>query len=71
VSGNAIHLSGEYDDFSFTAPGSVGPVTWTAKGSPIVVSGTTQGPVCGGGSSAPVPVDRTTWGTIIARFDDR
>ncbi len=68
VSGNAINVAGEYDDFSFVAPGNVGSVNWSAKGSTIVDSGQTQGPVCGGPIFLPVPTDLTTWGTIKARF---
>ncbi len=63
VAGNQVDKPGEYDEFSFIASGTVTPVTWAAKGSQIVVSGTTFGPSC-----APVPVENATWSSIKASY---
>jgi hypothetical protein len=65
TSGNQLNKPAEYDDFSFVAPGgqSLVTVTYGAKGSTIVETGTTIGPSC-----TPVPVETTSWSQVKARF---
>ena len=57
--GNQVDKPGEYDEFSFIASGNVTPINWAAKGSTIVVRGTTYGPGC-----SPVLTESTTWSQI-------
>lgn len=67
ISGNAINVAGEYDDFSFISPGDVGSVRWSSRGSTILDYGTTMGPTCGV-AFTPVPTDRMSWSRIKVRF---
>jgi hypothetical protein len=63
IGGNALNKVSEYDEFSFIASGNITTVNWSAKGSPITVSGTTMGPSC-----APVASQATTLGGIKSRL---
>jgi hypothetical protein len=61
--GNPVDAVGECDDFSFVASGAVTPISWGAKASNFIVTGTTYGPAC-----APVAVAPSTWGAVKALF---
>lgn len=61
--GNPVDRPCEYDEFSFVASGNVTQINWTAKGSTIVVRGTTYGPGC-----SPVASESATWSQIKTLF---
>lgn len=62
--GNELDKPGEYDEFSFIAPGTENyvQVGWGSKGSTLLEFGATIGPSC-----EPLPVQSSTWSAIKSR----